>query len=122
KLPFPVCNVRGTSEAGGMGVFLLGLRSPELTIRAPRLDLGLDDQMCEDVPAWWLLKKKKTMYHTGGGDARSVRSIMQFMMGSLNTRSVFDKEEATFRDVQAFLLSLQPPKYPFAIDHAKAAE
>jgi hypothetical protein len=122
KLPFTFCNVRGTSEAGGMGVFLLGLRTPELTIRAPRLELGLVDTMCEDVPAWWLLKKKKTMYHTGGGDARSVRSIMQFMMGSLNSRAVFDREEETFRDIRAYMLTLQPPKYPFPIDRDLASK
>jgi hypothetical protein len=122
KLPFTFSNVRGTSEAGGMGVFLLGLRTPELGIRVSRLELGLDDQMCEDVPAWWLLKKKKTMYHTGTGDARSVRSIMQFMMGSLNTRAVFDREEEAFRDIRAYMLTLQPPKYPFPIDRDLAAK
>jgi hypothetical protein len=122
KLPFTFCNVRGTSEAGGMGVFLLGLRTPELGIRLKKLELGLVDEMCEDVPAWWLLKKKKTLYHTGGGDARSVRSLMQFMMGSLNTRAVFDREEETFRDIRAYMLSLQPPKYPFPIDRELAAK
>jgi mono/diheme cytochrome c family protein len=47
---------------------------------------------------------------------------MQFMMGSLNTRSAFDKEEATFRDIQAYLLTLEPPKYPFPINKALAAK
>src|SRR5262249_32579640 len=28
----------------------------------------------------------------------------------------FEKEEATFADIQAYLLSLDAPKYPFAID------
>ena len=68
------------------------------------------------MPAWWLLKKKKTMYHTGGGDARSVRSLMQFMMSPLNSGPAIIKEEADFRDIQAYLLSLEPPKYPFPID------
>lgn len=121
-LPFTFTNVRGTSEAGGMGVYLLGLRTPDLGFRTKRLELGLDDQLCEDVPAWWLLKKKKTMYYTGGAHARSVRSLMQFMLGSLNTRSAFDREEATFRDIQAYLLSLEPPKYPFTINQELAAK
>jgi hypothetical protein len=116
KSPHVFCNVRGTSEAGAMAVFLIGLREPDLRPRSPRLDLGLHDDMCEDVPAWWLLKKKKTMYHTGGGDARSVRSLMQFMMSPLNSAASITKEEPTFRDVRAYLLSLEPPKYPFPID------
>src|SRR5258708_37983135 len=78
--------------------------------------------MCGDPPAWWLLKKKKTMYGTGGADARSVRSIMQFMMSPLNPPSVFEKEEATFKDIQAYLLSLEAPEYPFAIDQALAKQ
>ena len=120
KLPFIFSNVRGTSEAGAMAAFLLGLRDPDLRMRTTRLDLGLRDDLCEDVPAWWLLKKKKTMYYTGGGDARSVRSLMQFMLGPLTLPSTFDQEEPTFRDIQAYLLSLQPPKYPFPIDRTLA--
>lgn len=120
-LPFRFGNVRGTSEAGGMSVFLLGYREPDLSLRVKRVDLELHDDLCEDVPAWWLLKKKKSMYWTGGSDQRSVRSIMQFMMSPLNGPSVFEKEEATFRDVRAYLLSLEPPKYPLAIDGPLAA-
>jgi mono/diheme cytochrome c family protein len=116
KPPHVFCNVRGTSEAGAMSVFLLGLREPDLKLRREPLDLEIHDDMCEDVPAWWLLKKKKTMYHTGGGDARSVRSLMQFMMSPLNPPSAITKEEATFRDIRAYLLSLEPPKYPFPVN------
>src|SRR5207302_9978950 len=75
----------------------------------------------EDVPAWWLLKKKKTMYHNGGADARSVRSLMQFMMGSLNGPDAFTKAEADFADIRRFFLSIEPPKYPFPIDRPLAA-
>jgi hypothetical protein len=60
------------------------------------------------------------MYYTGGGDARSVRSLMQFMMSPLNPPSAFAREEATFADIQAYLLALQPPKYPFSIDRRLA--
>jgi mono/diheme cytochrome c family protein len=116
KLPFQFCNVRGTIEAGAFTVALLSLRNPDLTLRPRPLDLGLRDDLCEDTPAWWLLKKKRTMYHTGSGDARSVRSLMQFMMNPLNPPAVFDREEKTFRDIRAFILSLEPPKYPFPID------
>jgi hypothetical protein len=122
KTPFQFCNVRGTSEAGGMAVFLISYREPDLQLRLKPLDLALRDDLCEDPPAWWLLKKKKTMYHTGGADVRSVRSIMQFMMSPLNPPSAFEKAEPAFKDIQAFLLSLEPPKYPLPIDQKLAAE
>jgi mono/diheme cytochrome c family protein len=121
RVKFHFTRVRGTTEAGAMSVFLLSLRNPDLTLREKRSDLGLHDDLCEDAPAWWLLKKKKTMYHNGGGDARSARSLMQFMMSPLNLPGVFEREEATFRDIRAYLLSLEAPKYPLAIDRAKAA-
>lgn len=114
--PFNFCHVRGTNEAGNMSVYLIAFRDPDLKFRKPPLELDMTEQLCEDVPAWWHLKKKKTMYHTGGTSARSVRSLMQFMMHPLNSAEAIKQEEATFVDIQAYLLSLQPPKYPFAID------
>jgi mono/diheme cytochrome c family protein len=122
KTPFTFSRMRGTSEAGGMAVFLLSHREPDLSIRFKALDLGLRDDLIEDVPAWWLLKKKKTMYHTGTSHSRSVRSLMQFMLSPLNSASVFEREEETFRDIQAYLLSLEAPKYPFPIDRDLASK
>jgi len=119
--PFHFTRVRGTTEAGAMAVYLLGHREPDLSIRLKRLDLGLDDQMLEDAPAWWQLKKKKTMYHTGGADTRSVRSIMQFMMSPLNFPSAFHAAEPDFADVLEYLKSIEAPKYPLPVDDKLAA-
>ncbi|MCC6418656.1 MAG: c-type cytochrome [Gemmataceae bacterium] len=122
KLPFPFSHARGTSEAGNFAVFLMSYRDPaNLKLRIPPIDLGMKDFLCEDTPAWWLLKKKRTMYHTGSTHARSVRSLMQFMLSPPNSLETFTKAEKTFRDVQAYLLSLSPPKYPFPIDRDLAS-
>jgi mono/diheme cytochrome c family protein len=120
RTPFTFCHTRGTNEAGSMSVFLIAYREPDLRVRKPALELDQHDYLCEDVPAWWHLRKKQTMYHTGGTPARSVRSLMQFMMHPLNGPGEFQNAEADFRDIQAFLHSLRPPKYPFAIDAALA--
>jgi hypothetical protein len=122
KPPLRFSNVRGTTEAGAFAVFLLGLREPDLSLRAPRLDLDLHDDLCEDPPAWWLLKKKKTMYQTGGGDTRSVRSLMQFMLTPINLPSAFEQAETDFADIREYLLSLEPPKYPLPIDRKLAGQ
>ncbi len=122
KLPFTFCNVRGTTEAAGFAVFLHSYREPDLKVRLTPRPWELRDHLCEDTPAWWLLRKKKTMYHTGSTDARSVRSIMQFMLSPLNGRDKFEREEPTFADIRAYLVSLQPPRYPFPVDAAKAAQ
>ena len=46
---------------------------------------------------------------------------MQFMMCPLNSRRAFKKEEPEFADIRAYLLSLEPPKYPLPIDADLAA-
>lgn len=122
KLPFKFSNVRGTTEAGGFGVYLLGFRKPDLSLNSEWTNLGLHDDLCEDVPAWWLMKKKKTIYFQGSTDSRSVRTLMQFMMHPLATPKDFEKHEPAFRDIQQYLINLEPPKYPFAIDKEKAAK
>ncbi len=122
KLPFTFTNVRGTNEADGFGVYLLGFRNPDLTLSGGWKNLGLHDDTCADVPAWWLMKKKRTIYHTGATDSRSVRTLMQFMLHPLTPANAFDKAEPAFRDIQQYLINLEPPKYPFAIDTEKAAK
>jgi mono/diheme cytochrome c family protein len=121
KLPFTFSNVRGTTEAGSFAVYLLGFRKPDLNFKKWE-DLGLHEDLCEDVPAWWLLKKKKTMYHTGGADARSVRSKMQFMMTPVTPPSDFERHEAAFKDINEYLKTIEAPKYPFTIDRELAAK
>ena len=45
---------------------------------------------------------------------------MQFMMHPLTTREMFERAEPAFRDIQQYLINLESPKYPFAIDTTKA--
>jgi mono/diheme cytochrome c family protein len=123
RLPFTFSHTRGTNEAGAFSVYLLGMRNDDLSLRAasPR-KLGLHDDAIEDVPAWWLLKKKQTMYYVGATDARSVRSVMQFMMHPLTTPQDFARAEPKFRDILASIKAIEAPKYPFAIDPPLAAK
>ncbi len=121
KVLFPFTNVRGTSEAAAMAIFLFSLRTAALPRRPQPLALGLRADLGEDPPAWWLLKKKRTMYHDGGTPAHSVRSLMQFTLSPLTTLAQLKAMEPTFQDIQAFILSLEPPPYPYPIDETRAA-
>ena len=115
---FTLNSARGTVNAGMVDVILLSLRNRDLSRRVLPLPLGANLPEL-DVPAWWLLRKKATMYYDGRTDARSVRTNMQFLLGEL-TLDQFRALEPTFRDIQAYLKSLTPPKYPFPIDAARA--
>jgi mono/diheme cytochrome c family protein len=118
-VPFVINTARGTTNAGMMSVVLLSVRNPDLSMR--RFPLLLGANLPElDAPAWWTLRHKKTMYQDGRTPAASVRANMQFLLAE-KTPEQFKELEPTFRDIQAYLLSLEPPKYPFPIDPARAA-
>ena len=115
---FTLNSTRGTVNAGQIAALLLSLRNPDFSERKFPLPLGANlPEM--DVPAWWHLKRKATMYCDGRTPAGSVRTNMQFVMGEKSLDELKALEPA-FRDVQAYLLSLEPPKYPFPIDEASA--
>jgi mono/diheme cytochrome c family protein len=116
---FVLNSSRGTNNAGQVAAMLLSLRNPDLSFRSFPLPLAVNlPEM--DTPAWWHLKRKRTMYYDGRTDARSVRTNMQFLLGEKSLDDLKSLEPA-FRDLQAFLKSLNPPKYPFTIDASKAA-
>ncbi len=116
---FVLNSSRGTNNAGMVAAALLSLRNPDLSFRIFPVPLAVNlPEM--DTPPWWHLKRKATIYYDGRTDARSVRTNMQFLLGE-KTRDQLKALEPTFGDVQAFLRSLEPPKYPFPIDDAKAA-
>ena len=115
---FTLNSSRGTNNAGMIAAVLLSLRNVDLSTRLFPLPLGANlPEM--DTPAWWLLKRKRTMYYDGRTPADSVRTNMQFLLGEKSLEE-FKQLEPTFRDLRAFFLSLEPPKYPFAIDRPRA--
>lgn len=115
---FVVNTVRGTVNAGMMGIVLLSLRNTDLSFRKFPLPLGASVPE-EDVPAWWILAKKETKYHDGRTPAGSVRANMQFLLAE-KTLDEFRALEPTFRDIQEYLKSLKPPQYPFPIEAGRA--
>ncbi|MGL5095422.1 MAG: c-type cytochrome, partial [Planctomycetia bacterium] len=114
--PFPPNRLTGVTNAGAMGVFLIAFRNEDFSKRLLPLDLRWLDLPDIDAPAWWLLKKKKTMYWDGGMAADSTRSMMQFLLGFDKTEADMAAAEPTWDDVRQYILSIEPPKYPFPID------
>jgi hypothetical protein len=73
-----------------------------------------------DVPPWWRMKKKSSMFYVGGGRGDHARIMMTASI--LCTSSVEESRaiDAWFPDIAAYIASIEPPKYPLAIDAAKA--
>lgn len=118
RTTFVINSARGTVNAGMFTAVLLALRNSDLSTRLFPIPLAVNLPEI-DVPAWWLLGRKTTMYYDGRTPAASSRANMQFLLGEKSLDEL-KALEPTFDDIQAYLKSLKPPKYPFPIDRVKA--
>ena len=120
SLVMPLGRTDGTTNAVMFGVALMAFRDADLNVypnRPPPKMLHHD----MDAPAWWHFKRKHHIYIDGFAE-KGHRALMQFMLVHENGPEKFRRWEKEFQDVFAYLESLQPPKYPFAVDTDLARE
>jgi hypothetical protein len=102
------------------GVVLMHYRDAELNVvdvqDAPRM---LHHDL--DAPAWWHFKRKQRLYYDGFVP-RSHRALMQFLLVPANGPAKFHEWEEDYRTIYAYLLSLDPPDYPYEIDAELASD
>ena len=122
-LPFMQTEVRGVNAADRLATILVAHRDPKTLVWQQEPILGIPKEVIPtDVPAWWLLKKKNAMFYNGFGRG----DFGKFLMLS-NILTVKDTSEAAevnshFGDVLAYIKSINPPKYPRAIDKTLSTE
>jgi hypothetical protein len=116
----PLGTTNGTTNAVMFGVVLMGLRDADLNFTTSR---GIPAMTHHDMdaPPWWHFKRKKMLYIDGFA-GKGHRGLMQFMLVRSNGPEKFRGWEEEFRDVYAYLSSIEPPKYPFAIDRELAEQ
>ena len=115
----PLGASNGTTNAVMFGVVLLGLRDADLNFDAKRAIPKMTHHDM-DAPPWWHFKRKKMLYIDGFA-AKGHRGLMQFMLVRSNGPEKFRGWEEEFRDVFAYISSVEPPKYPYPIDRELAA-
>ncbi len=120
RFPFQFSYVRGTIDPINPLAFLLQYRDADLALTTPH-PFRYSANVCSDPPAWWLLKKKKTRDWTGPVDVRSTRIDMVTLLSPLNSGDYIKKQESAFADIEAYLRTIEAPKYPFPVD-AKLAD
>lgn len=86
----------------------------------PLLPLPTDPPIPVDVPAWWLMKKKTAMFHTGAGRGDHARIMMTASVMCVDDVATARRIDAYFPDIRAYILSLEPPRFPEPIDAALA--
>jgi len=115
----PLGTTVGTTNAVIFGVALMRHRDAELNIvrRPPRFDLPHHDM---DAPPWWHYAKRKSLYIDGFAP-RGHRMLMQFLLVEQNGPEKFREWEDEFREIEAWIVSLDAPAWPGPVDRALAA-
>ncbi len=121
--PHMKTRVVGANPADHIAAVLFAHRDPETLAWSdePLIELPLEEPIPVDVPAWWLLKKKTAMFHTGAGRGDQSRIMMTASVLCVDDVASARAVDAYFPDIRAFVLSLEPPRFPGAIDAPLAA-
>ena len=122
--PYVQTETVGVNPATNLTWALMTHRDPETLewSNEPLMEPPPTDPIPLSVPPWWRMKKKHAMFYTtiGRGDhARFMILAGLLCADSLEEAAVADAHAA---DIRAFIESVEPPSYPFAIDTALAAE
>jgi mono/diheme cytochrome c family protein len=115
----PLGTTVGTTNAVVFGAALMRHREPDLSIvrKPPRFDYLHHDM---DAPPWWHYRKRKSLY-VDGFAPKGHRMLMQFLLVEQNGPEKFREWEDEFRAIERWIESLDPPKWPGAIDAPLAA-
>ena len=120
SLIVPLGTSNGTTNAVMFGVALMNFRDADLNVHKNRLPPKMTHHDM-DAPPWWHFRRKEFLYADAFA-GKGHRGLMQFMMVPQNGPGKFREWEADFQDVFAYISSLEPPKYPHAIDQELAAK
>ncbi len=121
--PQIVAEVRGANVADKLGAILAAHRD-KFTLEwsdAPLIDIPVE-VVPTDVPPWWVLKKKNSMFYAGNGRGDYSRYLMASSLLTMRDSSKANEVNQRFPDVLAYINSLQPPPYPGNIDASLAEE
>ena len=114
----PFGGTHGTTNAVVFSMVLLQFRDKDLNVVQPtgRMRFPHHDL---DAPPWWHYKKRSWIY-MDGFTRRGHRSLMQFLLVPQNTREKVDAYEPDFRHIEAYIESIEAPKWPHALDRELA--
>jgi len=120
--PYSVLSTRGPNPADGFTAVLFAHHDPKTMAwsSTPLMAVPPPADVPVDVPPWWRMKKKTSMFYVGAGRGDHARIMMTASI--LCTSSIDESRaiDAYFADIRTWIASLDAPAYPFTIDHALA--
>ncbi len=122
--PYTVLTTLGVNPGDNFAAVLLAHRDP-VTLAwsdTPLLDLPPTIGVPLDVPPWWRMKKKHSMFYVDAAHGDLAR--VEMAAANLCTDTVAEAADidSYFPDVRAYLESLVPPVWPFPVDATLAAK
>lgn len=121
--PYAVLGTRGPNPADSFTAVLFAHHDPKTLAwsSAPLVPVLPPQDVPVDVPAWWTMKKRTSMFRNGAGRGDHARIMMTASI--LCTSSVEEARaiDAYFPDVRAYIVSITAPAFPFGVDAAKAS-
>ncbi len=116
----PLGMSNGTTNAQVFSIVLTAMRDQDLNpVRQLKFPKFRNHDL--DAPPFWNVKHKKNLY-IDGFVPKTHRVIMQFALVPTNSAESFKEREEAFRDILAWIESLEAPQYPGAIDARLAAQ
>ena len=114
----------GVNPADNLTAALMSHRDPATLAwsNTPSIELPPPLVVPVDVPPWWRMAKKHSMFYSAGGRGDHARIMMSASLLCTDTVAEAQAIDAKFTDVRAYLQTIEPPKWPWAIDMALAAE
>jgi hypothetical protein len=114
----PLGKSNGTTNAQTASVLLSAMRDDNLNLLESPRKIPFEHYDL-DAPPFWHTKKKTHLY-IDGFVPKTARVIMQFVLVPANSADTIKSWEPDFQDVLAWIESLAPPQYPYAIDRELA--
>lgn len=119
--PHLITETVGVNPADKLAVILAAHRNPgDLSWRSTPGTPIPPEVVPTDVPAWWLLKKKNAMFYSGVGRGDFGKFLMASSLLTMSDSSEAREIDTHFKDVLAYINSLEAPVYPEPIDQTLA--
>jgi mono/diheme cytochrome c family protein len=120
--PYTTLGTVGVNPGDNLAAILLSHRDPTTLAWSdmPLLQTPPMIGVPVDVPPWWRMAKKNSMFYVDAGHGDHAR--IEMAAANLCTDSVAEAQmiDAWFPDIEAYIASIQPPAWPFDVDAALA--
>ena len=118
QLGMPLGSTNGTTNSVIFGVALEAKRDADMRV-LKKFAIPVMQHHDLDAPPFWNVKKKSRLYYDGLVKKHH-RPLIQFVLLPRNDEKILAGWENDFRDILAWIESLEAPKYPWTIDTALA--